>query len=316
MLSPGLQCNAPCGPVAAPRGRFEGYVALGFYKRYRDTFVVVLLLAVPFFFLRATIRKPEDMNWLDQSLMRLAAPVQYAAAALGRGVSHLVSDYFWLVDVKKDNNELYHEVSRLRAENRELARLKAENKRLRSLVGLRDTVPAETASALVIGKSTNEYFRVAHVVLDHPGVPIRQNMPVVALDGAVGVVKRVVGDTATVELVVDSGFGVDVIVERTKARGFVRGVGDESRYAARVEYVESTDEVEVGDLLVTSGVGCRFPRGIPVARVTKVVKRDFGIYQTVEARPTVDFARLEEVLIVLSDVKDCTPENERRRGER
>lgn len=289
---------------------------MGFYKRYRDTFVVVLLLAVPFFFLRATIRRPEDMNWLDQSLMRLAAPVQYAAAALGRGVSHLIGDYVYLVDVKRDNNELYHEVSRLRSEVRDLARVRAENKRLRSLLGLKDTVAADTASALVIGKDTNEYFRVAHVVLDHPGVAIRQNMPVVALDGAVGVVKRVVGDTATVELVVDSGFGVDVVVDRTKARGFVRGIGDDARYAARVEYVESTDEVEVGDLLVTSGVGCRFPPGIPVARVTKVVKRDFGIYQTVEARPTVDFSRLEEVLIVLSDVKDCGPGDDRRRAER
>ena len=289
---------------------------MGFYKRYRDTFVVVLLLAVPFFFLRATIRRPEDMNWLDQGLMRLAAPVQYAAAALGRGVSHVVGDYVYLVDVKRDNNDLYHEVSRLRNETRELARVRAENKRLRSLLGLRDTVSAETASALVIGKDTNEYFRVAHVVLDHPGVAIRQNMPVIALDGAVGVIKRVVGDSATVELVVDSGFGVDVIVDRTKARGFVRGIGDDSRYAARVEYVESTDEVEVGDLLVTSGVGCRFPPGIPVARVTEVVKRDFGIYQSVEAEPTVDFSRLEEVLIVLSDVKDCGPAEDRRRVER
>jgi len=290
---------------------------LGFYKRYRDTFVVVLLLALPFFFLRATIRRPEDMNWLDQSLMRVAAPVQYAAAALGRGVSHLVGDYVYLVDVKRDNNELYHEVSRLRAETRELARVRAENKRLRSLLGLRDTVPAETASALVIGKDTNAYFRVAHIVLDHPGVAVRQNMPVVALDGAVGVIKRVVGDSATVQLVVDSGFGADVVVERTGARGFVRGIGDDSRYVVRVEYVGTDDGVEVGDLLVTSGKGCRFPAGIPVARVTEVVKRDFGIYQSVEAEPTVDFSRLDEVLILLTEEKeDCGPAEDRRRVER
>ncbi|NLE87106.1 MAG: rod shape-determining protein MreC [Myxococcales bacterium] len=257
------------------------------------------------------------MNWLDQSLMRVAAPVQYAAAALGRGVSHLVGDYVYLVDVKRDNNELYHEVSRLRAETRELARVRAENKRLRSLLGLRDTVPAETASALVIGKDTNAYFRVAHIVLDHPGVAVRQNMPVVALDGAVGVIKRVVGDSATVQLVVDSGFGADVVVERTGARGFVRGIGDDSRYVVRVEYVGTDDGVEVGDLLVTSGKGCRFPAGIPVARVTEVVKRDFGIYQSVEAEPTVDFSRLDEVLIVLTEEKeDCGPAEDRRRVER
>lgn len=287
---------------------------MGFYKRYRDTFLVVLLLAVPFFFLRASIRRPEDMNWLDQSLMRLAAPVQYVAAALARGVSNLLSDYVYLVDVKRDNNELSHEVARLRGENRELLETRAENKRLRRLLGMRETIAAETTSALVIGKDTTEYFRVAEIVLDHPGVAIKQNMPVVALDGAVGVIKRVAGDSATVDLVVDSGFGVDVMVERTKARGFVRGMGDDSRYAARVEYVERTDEVEVGDLLVTSGVGCRFPAGIPVARVTQVIKRDFGIYQSVEARPTVDFSRLEEVLIVLSEVKDC-PQTDAPRGK-
>ena len=130
-------------------------------------------------------------------------------------------------------------------------------------------------------------------------------MPVLSLDGTVGTVLRVAGDRIDVQLTVDSGFGVDVVVERTGARGFVRGTGDRSRYAVRVEYVQRTDEVDVADLLVTSGVGCRFPKGVPVARVSKVTRRDFGIYQDVEAQPTVDFSRLEEALIVLTDPKDC-----------
>jgi rod shape-determining protein MreC len=143
-------------------------------------------------------------------------------------------------------------------------------------------------------------------------MPVKPNMPVLAPGGAVGVIKRVAGDSATVLLVADSGFGVDVAVTRTGARGFVRGLGDESKYSVRVEYMQRTDEVEVGDILVTSGVGCRFPRGIAVARVTKVVRREFGSYQAVEAEPTVDFSRLEEVLIVTSEPKDCAPGAEGR----
>ena len=100
----------------------------------------------------------------------------------------------------------------------------------------------------------------------------------------------------------------------------MRGIGDRQRYLARVEYVQRTDDVEVGDVFVTSGVGCRFPRGIPVARVKKVEKRNFGIYQTVEAEPTVDFSRLEEVLIILTDSKECesgagTPANKKLRNQ-
>ena len=89
-------------------------------------------------------------------------------------------------------------------------------------------------------------------------------------------------------------------MQRTGARGFVRGTGDETKYTCSVEYVQRTDEVEVGDLLVTSGVGRRFPKGIPVGVVAQVTKRDFGIYQQVIATPAVDFSRLEEVLIVTS----------------
>lgn len=281
-------------------------------RRYRDVVIVVLLLAVPFFFLRASVRRPSDLNVVDRAIMRIAAPLQYGASSLARTISAAFGEYVYLVDVKTDNNRLSYENARLRSKVRELSSLEAENRRLKRLLGLRETIAEETASAVVVGKDTMEYFRVAELTLDNPGVVVRTNMPVLSLDGVVGVVLRTAGDKVSVQLSVDSGFGVDVMVERTKARGFVRGVGNPRRYAVRVEYVQRTDEVDVGDYLVTSGVGCRFPGGIPVARVTKVTKGNFGIYQEVEAEPTVDFSRLEEVLIVLSDPKDCAPTGRRK----
>lgn len=278
---------------------------MGFYKRYRDTFLVVLLLAVPFFFLRASIRTPEELNALDRVLVRVAAPVQYLASALARGISDIAGEYFYLVEVGRDNNRLFREVSRLEQGVQELTSLRKENDRLRKLIGLRETISVETVSAVVTSKTPTEFFRVMNVVLDHNGAALRPNMPVIAADGAVGLIKKVQGDSATVYLVPDSGFGVDVVVPRTGARGYVRGSGDESNYLVKVAYTQRADEVNVGDVFVTSGVGCRFPKGIPVARVTEVVKRDFGEYQEVVAQPTVDFSRLEEVLIVVGEVKDC-----------
>ena len=130
--------------------------------------------------------------------------------------------------------------------------------------------------------------------------------------GAVGKVLRVEGDSATVTLVSDSGFGVDVVSARTGARGFVRGTGDDASYAVDVELVERSDELEVGDLLVTSGHGCVFPKGIAVATVSQVIKKDFGSYQKVVAEPAVDFSRLEEVLIVVGDAPACAPKKRRR----
>ncbi len=286
---------------------------MGSWKRYRDTILVVLLLALPFFVLRTRIRKPENMSVVDRAVVRITAPIQYGSAALARGVSRVIGEYVYLVDVKADNDKLAFENARLADEVRRLEAERAENRRLRRLLGLREELPQQTLSALVVGKDTTEYFRVARLTLDLPGQDVPQHTPVISIDGVVGTVLRGAGDSVDVRLTVDSGFGVDVVVERTGARGFVRGVGDRNRYAVSVEYVKRTDEVDVGDLLLTSGVGCRFPKAIPVARVTKVVSRDFGIYQTVEAEPTVDYSRLEEVLIVLTDTERCAPPEATRR---
>ena len=287
---------------------------MGAFRRYRDTVLVIVLLAVPFFFLRASIRNPQNLNIVDRALLGASAPIEYAASALARGISNLVGEYAYLVAVKADNNKLSYENARLRAELNELTQVRSENRRLERLLGLRDGLGTETVSALVIAKDTTDYFRVTRVILDNPAPEIRPNMPVLSVNGVVGTVKRVAGDKIDVRLAVDSGFGVDVIVQRTEARGFVRGGGELSRYTARVELVTRTDEVEVGDILVTSGYGCRFPKGIEVAKVTHVVKKDFGIYyQSIEAEPLVDFSRLEEVLIVLDDNQDCSP---RPRAER
>ena len=282
------------------------------FKRYRDTVIVVLLLAAPFFFLRASVRNPSELTPLDEAVLRIAAPLEYVSAALPRGVSALIGEYVYLVDVKADNNRLSYENARLRTRISELEHGETENRRLKRLLGLRDTVPDETVSAVVIGKDTTEYFRVAHLLVDTPNPRVRVDMPVISLNGTVGTVERVAGEKVAVSLAVDSGFGVDVVVERTGARGFVRGTGDRARYMVRVEYVERGDEVEVGDLLVTSGMGCRFPKGIPVARVTRVGPKDVAVYQNVTAEPTVDFSRLEEVLIILSDSEECDPNRGRK----
>jgi rod shape-determining protein MreC len=269
-------------------------------RRYRDAVIVIFLLAVPFFFLRANVRDPEELNALDRAIIRISTPFQYAASLLARGISSIVGDYVYLVDVKEENRKLSYDNARLRGRVRALEQLEVENARLKKLLALRESLPADVVSAHVVSKDTTEFFRVARVTLDRSTRNIRPNMAVISVDGVVGTVHRVAGDTIDVLLTVDSGSGIDVAVERTGARGFVRGTGDRTRYACRVEYVQRTDEVDVGDLLLTSGVGKRFPKGIPVARVTNVVRREFGIYQSIEATPAVDLSRLDYVLIVTS----------------
>jgi rod shape-determining protein MreC len=276
-------------------------------KRFRDSAIVVLLLAVPFFVLKANMKSPENQGPLERLILHVTAPIEGAAAMIARGVGDVWDDYVYLVDVKKDNARLAYDNARLREQVRSLEQAQVESRQLKRLLQLKDSTPGDAVSAQVIGKDFTEFFRVTRIVLDKGARDVRSHMPVISPDGVVGAVLHVVGDTVDVQLAVDAAFGVDVEDERTHARGFVRGTGDPARYGCKVEMVDSRDDVEIGDLLVTSGKGRWFPRGIPVARVTKVIKRELGRDQDVDAAPTVDFSRLDNVLVLVTTPGDESP---------
>jgi rod shape-determining protein MreC len=274
------------------------------FKRYRDAAIIVLLLAVPFRFVGASMKRPDNLNVVDRAILRVSAPIEFAASSLARGISNLWGDYVYLVDVKADNARLAYDNARLRETARRFEQDEVENRELKRLLQLRETLPGDAVSAQVVGKDFTEFFRVTRVVLDRGSRDVRANMPVVSPDGVVGKVLHVAGDSVDVMLSVDAAFGIDVEDERTRAHGFVRGTGDPARYSCKVEMVNSEDEVEPGDLLVTTGKGKWFPKGLSVARVTKVQKRELGRDQDVEAIPTVNFSRLDDVLILVSPPSD------------
>ena len=99
-------------------------------------------------------------------------------------------------------------------------------------------------------------------------------------------------------LVIDYHSTVDAMVRRSRVRGTVAGRSEEK---CDLKYVLKNDDLKEGDILVTSGLAGAFPRGLPLGTVTRVNKTKKGIFLEVEVLPTVDFNKLEEVLVVLTE---------------
>ncbi len=269
------------------------------FRRFRDAAITVALLVLPFFFLSANLKDPADTNVLDQMFLSLSGPVQYVAAETAFATSGVLEEYFYLVDVGRDNSRLRTENERLQEEVRLLRSEARENERLRDLLQLRERLGGETISARVIAKDISPFFRVIRVRVDRGARDrVRHGMPVVSSLGLVGQIRRTAGRHSDVLLTVDQESAIDVVVQRTGARGMLRGTGETNRYLCRVQYLGRDDEVEVGDEVYTSGLGRRFPASILVGRVTRVERQEFGLYQQVEVTPSVDFSALEEVLIL------------------
>jgi rod shape-determining protein MreC len=208
-------------------------------------------------------------------------------------------DYVYLVDVKEENDRLRAENARLEEESRRLRAEALENRRLRSLLQLRERIGGELIGAQVIGRDVSRFFRVTRVRIDRGERDhVRPGMPVITAEGLVGQIRRSWGRYSDVLLTVDRTSAIDVVIQRTGARGMLRGTGEDDRYLAHIQYLRREDDIRVGDLVHTSGLGQRFPASILVGRVTRIVRREFGLYQEAEITPAVNFSSLDEVLIL------------------
>jgi len=279
---------------------------MNYFRRFRDAAISMALLVLPFFFLRTNLREPSEHTVLDSVILKASAPIQFFAVESARVVSDVLEEYFYLVEVRRDNDRLRMENARLREEHRELRMQARENRRLRELLQLRDRMGGESISAQVISRDFNPgVFRITRVAVDRGERDlVRVGMPVVSSEGLVGQIRSTTGRQADVLLTADRSSAIDVIIPRTGARGMLVGTGENSRYACRIQYLRREDEVRVGDEVYTSGLGQRFPASILVGRVSKVDRQEFGLHQEAEVFPAVNFGNLDEVLILTTGSRE------------
>ena len=295
-------------------------------KRVWKLVIPAVLLLLPALLLRSSIKAPERMNPVDRLLVRITAPLQGVVVGAGSRVGGVWSHYIALVGVKRENERLAAENAALRSQVASLSQLAARAERLERLLELRAQIQADTLAAQVIGVETSRQFRVLRLRLELGGLrsagpgaisaaETRPGMPVLSPSGVVGRVLRISGAYADVQLTTDPRTSIDVVLPRTGSRGVLKGVASDTRYVCRVEYVLHKDDIQVGDAVVTSGLGGLFPRDMPIGKVVRTHKPDSSLYQEIEVEPLVDFGKLREVLVVLSPPPPPDPDAGKRPPE-
>jgi rod shape-determining protein MreC len=120
-------------------------------------------------------------------------------------------------------------------------------------------------------------------------------MVVIAPEGVVGQILKTAPYHSTVLLITDYSSAIDAIVQRTRAKAIVEGRGENR---CQLKYLLRSEDVSVGDVAITSGLGGNFPKGLMVGEIRKVEKMEHGIFQYAELVPSVDLTKLEEVLVI------------------
>ncbi len=263
----------------------------GFHKIW----IWIPFICFVLFMLSSSSGKSPSWNPVEQIIIEITSPFQKLVKQTVNGAEELWVNYFYLVNLRHENREWKKKVDVLREENSRYRELLATHERLKGLLQFKETIDRPVLAAQVIGRDPTGWFK--SVVIDKgKRAGLRSNMPVVNASGVVGRIVSVSPNYAKVLLIIDQNSGVDCLIQRSRDRGIAKGSATE---ICKLDYVVQSSDVAVGDLVVTSGLGGVFPKGLPVGQISEVKGVSGELFKDIKLRPAVDFSKLEEVLVIL-----------------
>ena len=234
----------------------------------------------------------------SDALAIFTTPVQTVVSRVNRTAFGLWSTYQDWKNVRAENRRLRDEAQRLRVESLRVSEVDEENRRLRRLLQLKEALPLETISGEIIGREWGGWVRSLTVNRGRTSRVVRLTA-VIGPDGLIGRIVDVRAGSSVVQVLTDPASTVGAHVVRTRTPGIIEG---EPRGTIRFKYMARDGAgIQVGDMVVTSGLGGLFPRGIPIGRVRAIDDRGSALFHYAQIAPAVDFARIDEVLLLTGD---------------
>jgi rod shape-determining protein MreC len=228
----------------------------------------------------------------------VTTPIQTGLAKAHRGAVAAWETYLDWKNVRAENRRLREENQRLRVEALRVGETDAENDGLRRLLVLRERLPLETVAGEVIARDWGGWIR-ALTVNRGRGDNIARLAAVISPDGLIGRVVDVRPGASIIQVLTDPTSIVGAHVVRTRTPGIVAG---EPSGALRFKYMARDGAaIQIGDVLVTSGQGGLFPRGIPIGRVRAIDDRGPALFHYAVLTPAVDFSKVDQVLLITGD---------------
>lgn len=230
--------------------------------------------------------------------------------APGKWVSYQVQSlweqYIALVEVKKENNRLKEDIAELKLKIMKIEKKAAEADRLRQLLKFSPPEQWSCQGVRVISRKFG-LNAILDTVLINQGSShgISKNMPAITPEGVIGRVLRVSPHYSTLLLITDPNSHIPVLGKKSRTMGILTGKGSDSQL--QVNYIPQNVPLAQNEILLTSGLAQIFPKGLPVARITKIKQSELSLFKIVQAEPLVNPKNIEELLLLQEKPKRNHP---------
>jgi rod shape-determining protein MreC len=266
---------------------------VGVPSRHKSLVLLAVTVLAQILLLAVQIRSDSQGRLIRVWTVGAISPFERAGSYGIGGVRGTWGHYFALQNTSRENGELRHENDRLKLENIQLQSRVAEAARLEALLNFRQShqqVPM--LGARVIASSADSASRTIYIDRgERDGV--QRNMGVITPDGIVGKVIETFASTSQVLLLTDKDSGVGAMIAESRIQSPVGGTGEPR---LDMKYVANDDKVDLGELVVTSGMDRIFPRDLPVGTIADV--RSGNPFKMIRVQPAANLERLEEVIVL------------------
>lgn len=266
-----------------------------FFKRHHLIFVS-LFLALYSLHLALTYQKGVPRGYVVREALSIVMnPVQRLILGTRSAAVDAWAHYVFLVGLTGENAELKNRIIILQNENNSLKEDVSQNNRLRELFAYKETEPWHSTAAGIVAYNGSAWSRTVTI---NKGASdgMTDERAVITRQGVVGRVIETGGRTSTVLLATDVRSDIDVFDERSRFKGVIEGNGEDGLI---LKYIRLDDDVQVGDVIKTSGIAGVFPKGLSVGTVVRIEKGRDNFFKHIEVRPSVSLATLEDVIIVM-----------------
>ena len=262
--------------------------------RYRTPLLLVLTLLLVFTVLSLSLKSSPALRKVQGLVVSMTAPGLEGLEYVGRSAKQLWLGYFYLMGVRRQNAELQRQLEEYKQREVHFQEAEQALTRLETLLDLKRQVALPVIGARVIAYDPTLWSRSA-IINQGKAQGVKEGLPVLAPQGIVGRIVGVYPEYSKVMLIVDRKSSADAMVQRTRIRGMLKGKGGNR---CSLEFVPKSADVQVGDLVLASGLVGLYPKGLVFGKVTAANKKNPGVFQEIEVSPNVDLSTLEEVLVV------------------
>ena len=262
--------------------------------RYRTPLLLVLILLLVFSVLSLSLKRSPALSKVQGLVISMTAPGLEGLEHVGRSAKQIWRGYFSLVGVRRQNTEMQRQLEEYKQRDVRFQEAQEALTRLEGLLDLKRQVALPVIGARVIAYDATLLSRSA-IINQGKAQGVKEGLPVLAPQGIVGRIVGVYPEYSKVMLIVDRKSGADAMVQRTRVRGMLKGKGGNR---CSLESVPKSADVQVGDLVLASGLVGLYPKGLVFGKVTAANKKNPGVFQEIEVTPGVDLSTLEEVQVV------------------